>query len=318
MAGPLISNAPPQLAAAWFPIEQRATATAIPWGAQSVEVAAGYLVAPAIAPSAGDIPRLMRVLAYAGFATLGLCCITPPAPSQPPSASASHTKQGLLEGVPSLARNRGFVCLLFSWGGMYGVCVGLSSLLDEFFGGGKGASPHHYTDTETGWVGFAGNGVGIVGNIGIPALVDMCGLQRHLKVFIVVLMILTTGLCGAFLSTASFVEGHLSVWAVSAPYIALSFTYGAVSSLVFELASELVFPVAEETAAAYLNIMFMVLNTGVLEAGTHFSTTIVLAGSTIVLAICTLLLYPIPEANRRISIDSSKPEASVDPSPQLR
>jgi MFS family permease len=41
MAGPLISNAPPQLAAVWFPVEHRATATAIAWAAQSIGVAIG-------------------------------------------------------------------------------------------------------------------------------------------------------------------------------------------------------------------------------------------------------------------------------------
>lgn len=261
MAGPVISNVPPQLAAAWFPIEQRATATAIAWAAQSVGVALGYLLAPRLAPTAGDIPRLMRWLAWASFGTLALCCVTPATPRLAPSTSAGVEKMGILQGGKALAKNRGYILLLLSWSTMYGVCVALSSLLDVFFSGEKGHNRHSFSDTTIGWAGFVGNGVGIVGNIIVPAYVDARGLQRHLKTFIFGLLLATCALCASFTVVACFIPGRLSIWAVSWPYIALSLTYGAVSPLVFELAAELSFPVAEETAAAYLNIIFMVSKT---------------------------------------------------------
>lgn len=81
---------------------------------------------------------------------------------------------------------------------MYGVCVALSSLLDVFFGGGRGASWHHYKDGTIGWVGFAGNAAGLIGNVAVPLYVDARGLQRHLKSFAMSLTLLTAILCGVF------------------------------------------------------------------------------------------------------------------------
>ena len=81
--------------------------------------------------------------------------------------------------------------------------------------------------------------------------------------------------------------------------------YGAVSPLVFELAGELSFPVAEETAAAYLNIAFMIINTAAVEAGTLLTPLQTLLGTTGLLLVCTALLAPIRNTMSRSTLDSA-------------
>lgn len=64
MAGPLISNAPPQLAAVWFPVEHRATATAIAWAAQSVGVAVGCVCSSHICTAFSERHLRTHAMAY--------------------------------------------------------------------------------------------------------------------------------------------------------------------------------------------------------------------------------------------------------------
>ena len=48
-------QAPPQLAAMWFPPRQRATATAIAWSSQAVGVSIGFYLAPVLVYGNFDI-----------------------------------------------------------------------------------------------------------------------------------------------------------------------------------------------------------------------------------------------------------------------
>ena len=75
----VISNVPPQLAAQWFPANQRATATAVAWSAQSIGVALGYLLAPTLAKTTEDIPTMMKYSSYRTRHAVALLCDAGPA-----------------------------------------------------------------------------------------------------------------------------------------------------------------------------------------------------------------------------------------------
>lgn len=75
-----------------------------------------------------------------------------------------------------------------------------------------------------------------------------------------------------------------------------------------ELASELVFPVSEESAAAYMTVMYQVLNIGLMEAGnvkvmSHLKFNILTAG---LFGLCSLLVLPVVSLNSRQKMDAKE------------
>ena len=87
-----------------------------------------------------------------------------------------------------------------------------------------------------------------------------------------------------------------------------NFAYGGIAVLGLELASELVFPVSEESAAAYMTVMYQVLNIGLMEAGnvkvmSHLKFNILTAG---LFGLCSLLVLPVVSLNSRQKMDAKE------------
>ena len=293
---------PSQLAAEWFSADSRATATALAWSAQAIGVALGYLVAPQLAPSASDIPQLMKFLAYLGISLFVLSLTYPRRSKLAPTASAAFAKLGFLSnGTKRLFKNRHYVALLLTWGLTCGALVSLSTFLVIFMK----RRPSHSSDQQLGWIGFVGNLTSLVGGVFVPALVDLSRMQRSINSILVGLFGASAILCAVFGWTLCSGPASLSAWVITSPYIILSFTYGAISPLVFELAAELSFPVAEETAAAWLNIFYMLFNVTAVElSNAAHETGIVVYGTAVAVGVCTLFLIPVRSGDARISIDA--------------
>ena len=144
MAGPVIMNAPPQLAAEFFPLHQRTTATAIAWGAQLIGVALGYALFPRLAPTPGKIVEMNFVLAVMCLGTFVLSFTFPGKPPTPPTTSASISKLGFFEGMGVLFRKPMYVLLAAAVGMTGGVSQGWVRQLRRRFGSFHAHfSPHH-------------------------------------------------------------------------------------------------------------------------------------------------------------------------------
>ena len=86
-------------------------------------------------------------------------------------------------------------------------------------------------------------------------------------------------------------------------YGVASFAFGGVSPIALELASEIVFPVSEESAAAYMTLMYQVLNIFCMEIGNvmlHLDFNILTAA---LFGVCTLLVIPVVSKNARQNLD---------------
>lgn len=309
LAGPIITNSPPALAAAWFPVHQRATATAIAWNAMSIGVCVGYLVAPRLAPDPSKIPQLNRVIAFVTIGLFALSFTFPAPPRLPPTRSAATEKTGFLAAGPKLLRNPSFLLLTLGWALAGGVFMGWSSMLNIFLDNPNGK--FHYSDTELGWLGALGNGMVIIGGIAVPVATDLLGAQRRMK------WILVCTSVGCALSVIGFTwlvyfyhGAPPSMWVTGVGFMVGSFFFGANAPIAVELASEIVFPVSEGTSAAYLNLVFMLTNLGGMEianAVSHRSSNI---GVCVVCVIAALALLPMRIPNNRLSIDQGQPHAS--------
>eukprot|EP00729_Bicosta_minor_P003293 gene3293-28038_t len=320
LAGPIIMNAPPQLAAAWFPPRHRATATAIGWSAQCIGVAIGYLIAPMLCPEPSDLPYLMKVLGYQGIALLALSFTFPSAPLIAPSASAAVEKTGFVSGLRPAAKNwsLGFAANLMNMAGsiiipplvsgkymqrrwkwivvvlqgMAAVAVGAFTyfLYDLYpYTNHSNQSNHSnhsnlttYTllDTRSGEVWGAGSfdSFGPAGDDGRRGLMNV----------------------GSGLDSVP-----AGFYAFGSVFCLGSFFFGGSSVIGLELASEIVFPVSEESAAAYMTLLYMVFNIATMEAGNVLSGKAINIGVASLLACCAAIVIPIKVGNKRMTIDET-------------
>eukprot|EP00035_Acanthoeca_spectabilis_P002179 m.85688 g.85688 ORF g.85688 m.85688 type:complete len:493 (-) comp11408_c0_seq1:60-1538(-) len=310
LAGPVICNCPAQLASQWFPVEQRATATAIAWSAQALGTAVAYLLVPYTVKRAEDLALYNECTAFAGIAILALSCAFPPPPPLPASYSAAFAKEGFFPSAKPLWNNLSYKSLTVAWGLTTGTLVGLSTFLNIYMSTGNMAG--RFSDEKLGWVGFAGNCINLFGVIALPATVDALGAQRHMKWICVPLFFLCALGTVGFGFTLCFSPPGTSVWLIAAPYMLISLIYGAVTPLCFELAAELVFPVAEESSSAWINLSYMAINVAAVFVYDHLSTEFAMFGSAGVIFLCSILLATIGNIHKRYDLD----RAGLSPAPQ--
>eukprot|EP00040_Diaphanoeca_grandis_P019126 m.100782 g.100782 ORF g.100782 m.100782 type:complete len:451 (+) comp27273_c0_seq2:349-1701(+) len=302
LAGTVITNGPADLAAQWFPVRQRATATGLSYSCMSLGVAIGYLVVPKLAPTTDKIPLLMKYQAYLGIALLVLSFTFPRLPSLPPSQSAATKKIPFFRGFWMLMKNPNFIGLGLVWGAASGVMQTWSNMIDIFLDG-------KYSDDDIGNLGSVGNLALVAGAISLPALVDALGKQKQMKWFIVVALMLTS--VGVFQFTYCNYLQHgkkLSIWIGGIGYIVASFFCGSISPLAIEVGCEIAHPVGEGTAGAFFNTMFMIVNIGATEVGNYMQGREVTAnvGATIVFAVCMFAMMPIQSSNSRLLLDKKQ------------
>ena len=95
----------------------------------------------------------------------------------------------------------------------------------------------------------------------------------------------------------------VGMYAMGAAFCAGSFLFGGSAVIGLELASEIVFPVSEESAAAYMTLLYMVANIASMEAGNVLTGKAINTCVAVLLAICAIILVPIKVGNKRILLE---------------
>ncbi len=137
LAGTLESLAPPVLSALWFPVGERATATAIMASANTFGTAVGFSVALMV-PAAGsnaDINTALQKVYWSMFAIcLGtLACVIfyfPNKPPTPPAPSCEVERVAVFAGLGQLARHGRFWLVVFAMATPLGVYAAWLNVLD--------------------------------------------------------------------------------------------------------------------------------------------------------------------------------------------
>jgi len=299
LAGPVITNGPPDLAAQWFPISQRATATAIAWSCMSLGVSIAFFVVPKISPTKETVNLVMEYQAYLGIAAFVLSFTFPPPPKQPPTPSAAVVKIPFFKGILVLMKKPSFLLLGVVWGVAGGTAQTWANMIDIWL-------DHKYTDTEIGNLASVGTLLLVGGTLVFPLLVDVLGFQKHMKWGIFWALLAASAGVMQF-SFCNYLDSgkSMSLWIGGIGYIAANFFYGAVSPLAIELGCEIAFPVGEGTAAAFFNAMFMIVNIGTTEVGNALQKNAVAAniGTVVMLAAAALFILPVRSPNSRLLLD---------------
>jgi len=309
LAAPPIALAPPLISAAWFPVQDRATATAVMTTANYLGQAVGFLFNTLAVPQLAHNPSLQQIEArhddlkhlYFAEAALGVLIFLatlayfPGSPPLPPAPSAMQTKTDFLVGMRQLAGQRSFWVLVMAFGIPSGIYSGWAAFLGPNL-------QHLNIDQDTAaYMGTCSIVAGVVAGVVVGRIADWLG--GHLKAMI---LCMYGGAALAFLWFTLMCSKivYSSVPLLYVTVILGGFCINGTIPLFYELAVETTFPIAEGSTTGCLVlvqnlIQSMYLGVPVDTLGTAWMNW-ALAG---ILPAAILAFIPFEEVYKRRMVD---------------
>ncbi len=238
VAQPFLLNSISTVAAKWFPIEERATASGLAMVAGFIGIAIGQVTSPLLVVSYG-IPTMNLIFgAAAAVSTILFLAFTREAPPTPPCPPGQENRALMLDGFKGilLMKDIWFLLILFLVG--MGVFNGISTWIGEI------VQPRGFSITQAGDLGGFLLLGGILGAIVVPMLSDRL---RKRKVFLLAGMLLAVpGMVGFTFASA--------YWLVSVSMFALGFFLMSLAPIGYQYAAEITYPAPEGTSNGLLNL----------------------------------------------------------------
>ena len=238
LAQPFILNAVSTVAAKWFPIEERATASGLAIVASFLGVAVGQVTSPLLVLS-GGIPNMLMIFGVvAAVSAVLFVLFTREAPPTPPCPEGQETRALMFDGLKSMLKMKDIWLLLFLFLVGMGIFNGVSTWIENI------VRPRGFSITEAGDLGGFLLLGGIVGAIIIPLLSDKL---RRRKIFLLAGVVLAIpGLLG-FTFAADYTLLVISMlW--------LGFFLMSLAPIGYQYAAEITFPAPEGTSNGLLNL----------------------------------------------------------------
>ncbi|KAL7635644.1 UNVERIFIED_CONTAM: hypothetical protein RMT77_013461 [Armadillidium vulgare] len=257
MTSCVVLSLPPLISVVWFPVNERATATAISSTAMQLGVAGMYL-SPLIVrapengvPSQEDVRSDMQTLMfiYFGMAIILLLCTFiyfPAAPPSPPSASSKVDRINFLTSMKTMIKKYDVMCIvmIYTFSTSIPICwLSIINLSMECLG---------ISQDESMWIVIAACLISIMSAILVGRLTDY--FRGYMKVSIASLLLASSACFFWFLLitervlTVSVAQIYISV------ILGIGLQYSAVP-LMIELAVELAYPSPENAVGTMLSAM---------------------------------------------------------------
>jgi MFS family permease len=278
---PFVLNAITKVGARWFPLEERATAAAVPSLAQFVGIIAAMATTPALLDALGMRRMLVGygvLSVVVGAAALVFVRERPPTP---PGDAALEEHTAVFEGLRHILRSRDMLVLLFLFFVGLGMFNAISTWIEEI------VAPRGFDSTQAGMVGAAMVLGGIVGAALLSVLSDRF---RRRKPFLVLAV---TGMAPGLVGLA---------FAANYPLLlAAAFVFGfflmSAYPIGFQYSAEVSYPAPEATSqglmvmAGQVSGILFILGMDAFRTGAEGSMTwsmvgfIVLTGALIALSL---------------------------------
>jgi cyanate permease len=233
---PFILNAITKVAARWFPIEERATAS----GFGSLAMYGGIMVGLALTPYltirsgiAGMLVIYGVVAVVAAVIFFGAAREHPPTPPCPPG---QDERSLVLDGLRETLRKKDFVVLMVVFFVGLGVFNAVTTWIEDI------VRPRGFSITQAGITGGLMVLGGIVGALVLPALSDR--FRRRIPFMVLALGGATLGLVGITYAT--------SYWLLLASAFVLGFFLLAAGPIGFQYGAEIAYPAPEGTSNGLL------------------------------------------------------------------
>ncbi len=238
VAQPFMLNAISPIAAKWFPINERATASGLAIVANFIGIAVGQVLSPALVLSYGIPSMLMIYGVFGAIATLLFLIFTREAPPTPPCEPGLESRALMLDGLKSMLKMRDIWILLAIFLLCMGIFNGISTWIEGI------VSPRGMSVTQAGDLGAALLVGGIIGAVVIPALSDR---YRKRRAFLLAGMICAVpGMIGiALAQTYGLMMFSMFI---------LGFFLVSLAPIGYQYGAEITYPAPEGTSNGLLNM----------------------------------------------------------------
>jgi len=236
---PFILNAITKLAARWFPIEERATATGLGTLAMYVGILIGMTLTPYLTIGSG-IGGMLYIYGIISIITTAVFLIIikerpPTAPCRPDQEERSL----VFDGFKQTLRTRDFILLMVIFFIGLGVFNAVTTWIEDIL------RPRGFSATQAGITGGLMIVGGIIGAIFIPLLSDR--YKRRTPFIIIALIGATIGLAGITFAT--------SYWLLLTSGAVLGFFLLSSGPIGFQYGAEITYPASEGTSNGMLLLM---------------------------------------------------------------
>ncbi|MBU0704222.1 MAG: MFS transporter [Chloroflexi bacterium] len=236
---PFILNAVTKVAARWFPIQERATASGLGSLAMYLGIVVGLMLTPYLMLQSGIgsmliIYGIASVIAAVIF--FGAARERPPTPPCPPE---QEERSLVFDGLKQILRNRDFILLMVIFFVGLGVFNGVTTWIEDV------VRPRGFSITQAGVIGGLMVVGGVIGALIIPTLSDH--YRKRTPFIILSVAGATLGLVGV-----TYATGY---WLLLVSAFVLGFFLLSAGPLGFQYGAEVTYPAPEGTSNGLLLLM---------------------------------------------------------------
>jgi len=236
---PFLLNAITKLAARWFPIRERATASGLGTLSMYIGIFAGMVITPYLTAKNGIANTLYIYGIFAAVAAIVFLVFVKENPPTAPCRRDQEERSLVLDGLRNIFKTRDFNLLLVIFFIGLGVFNGVTTWIENIM------VPRGFTTIEAGTIGGVMILSGIMGAFIMPLLSDYF---RKRKPFIILAIIgATFGLAGI-----TFATGY---WLLMFSGAVLGFFLLSAGPIGFQYGAEITYPISEGTSNGFLLLM---------------------------------------------------------------
>jgi len=233
---PFILNAATKVAARWFPLEERATATGLGSLAIYLGIVVGLAVTPYLTLRAGMGGMLLVYGIVAMIAAVAFFALWRERPPTPPCPPGQEERSLVFDGLGQALRKKDFILLMLVVFVGLGVFNGITTWIEGI------VRPRGFSTTQAGIVGGLMVAGGVLGAVVIPSLSDR--YRRRVPFMLLALCGATLGLIGVTLA--------LSYGLLLASAFVLGFFLLSAGPIAFQYGAEVTYPAPEGTTNGLL------------------------------------------------------------------
>ena len=236
---PFILNAITKVAARWFPLQERATASGFGSLALYLGILVGLLLTPFLIQWVGIASMLLAYGVGAVVAGAIFLAAAREAPPSPPGPAGQEERALMFDGLQQALRNRNFLLLMLIFFIGLGVFNSVTTWIEDI------VRPRGFNITQAGLAGGLMIVGGIVGALTLPTLSDR--YRRRVPFILIALLGATLGLVGV-----TFAPGN-TLLMISA--FILGFSLLSAGPIGFQYGAEIARPTPEGTSNGLLLLM---------------------------------------------------------------
>lgn len=283
---PFILNAVTTVAARWFPMEERATATGLGSLAIYLGILLGLVLTPYLALGVGIDGMLVIYGVVSAIIMLVFFFFVRESPPSPPCPPEQEARSLVLEGLSKMIRQRDFILLMAIFFVGLGAFNAITTWIEQIL------APNGFSVTQAGDAGGLMIFGGILGAVILPLLSDKS--RRRVPFILIAVVGATIGLAGI-----TYVTGY-------ALLLVFSFIFGffllSAGPIGFEYGAEITYPAPEGTSNGLLLLMgqvsgiIFILGMDAFKAPDTGSMTMPLLVLVTLLIVCFILGVQLKEA----------------------